>query len=434
MMRNTIAVLALSAAFLFAASGPVPYYGTLSVNGNKIVGKNTGNDKAVQLRGISLYWSCPGWESNTNNYWSKAGVDAMVDVFKVDVVRAAMAADISDKQGNDITSSTGNSSCKYPYTFDKTTQTNLVKTVVNQAIARDIYVIVDWHAHHANNYENDVIDFFTKQMKDYHNKPNVIFEIFNEPLTQTWSTVKSFADRVTKAIRDAGANNLVLIGTPTWSQDVNLCGNSQPNDKNTACVFHFYAAEHTLANFRSKVETALKNRPVFVSEYGTMKPDGDSPPNTANTDAWHKFMDENNISSCIWAFSSHGQTSAIYSSFPGSNWSNESNMTANGKYILGKLKGYAADEKTAEWRFREATPVSSRPIALHNISVASNRVMLQVSAAAVVQIFDLRGSLVRKVAVGAGSHVVSLNDLSKGLYIAKIVVNNQMQVVNVPIR
>ncbi|MCL2283938.1 MAG: cellulase family glycosylhydrolase [Fibromonadales bacterium] len=461
MVKNIVAILAFLAVFLFAATGPVPYYGSLSTSGKYIVGSNFGDSKPVQVRGISLYWSCPSWEKDTDKFWSAASVDALVDVFKVDIVRAAMAANNAAGCGGD-------------YQNNKTASLNRVKAVVNQAIARDIYVIIDWHSHTAHNQQQQVIDFFVTDMKEYHNIPNVIFEIFNEPQAIQWTTtIKPFADAVTKAIRNAGANNLVLVGTRNWAQYVNECGETPVADNNFACVQHFYAGSHklnanmggaTTPTFKGAAETTLnRGIPVFVSEYGTVNSDGAGAVSTASADEWHAFMDQNKISSCIWSFSSLGEGSAIYkdsftppSSGSDASWSNEGNMSDNGKYILNKLKGYA---QTAEWRNAPPPPSSSSetpssssstpssssngiiaPIALSKIpglngaQIISNGVALQVLNNAALEIFGLDGKSVRKLSFASGSWQVQFADLPKGLYIVKVSFGNNMEVLRVPVK
>ncbi|MDR2581196.1 MAG: glycoside hydrolase family 5 protein [Fibromonadaceae bacterium] len=350
-MTKKISVILLLSTLLAFASGPVSYYGRMIASGNKLVGEKT--NTPVQARGISLFWSCLTWEGA--KFYTTEAVDAIVDGFKSEVVRIAMAADDNGS---------GQWACG-DYQSRKQETLNMVRTVADKAIERDIYVVIDWHSHKAHQQQAQVIDFFVNEMKDYHNVPHVIFEIYNEPTNVQWSTLRSYSNAVISAIRNAGANNLVLVGTRNWAQEVDECANDPVEDNNIACVLHFYAASHPLSGwtagfwntktFQQAAETTLsKNKPIFVSEYGMVNADGGGTPHVANTDAWHAFMDEHKISSCIWAFNNKNEGASIFvptfnPPATGNNpaWTNTSNLTANGQYILNKLTAYAA---TAEWR------------------------------------------------------------------------------------
>jgi endoglucanase len=453
LLRNIIAVLALSTVFLFA--GPVSYYGRMKASGNRIIGENT--NTAVQVRGMSFFWSCIDWDDGKYaNFWTAATVDAMVDGWKSEILRAAMAANADNGCGD--------------YQSKKTQTIQMVKTVVDRAIERDIYVIIDWHSHKAHDQQAQVINFFVNEMSEYHNDPHVIFEIYNEPEQIAWSSVKSYSNAVITAIRNAGANNLILVGTPNWDQDVDY-GPKDPvsdSDGNVAYVLHFYAAEHTLGSrtmaswsnndasktFQKTAETALSlEKPIFVSEYGTVEASGNGNFSSSESNKWHAFMDQNKISSCNWSINNKAEgASAFVSSFsiPTSGsaaaWTNTNNMTPSGSYIFGKLTSYAT---SAEWR-NAPPPVSSSsgggssssgtsPIMLsqvnaNEIQLVKNGVFLQVVNNATLEVFDLKGNLLRKVNLENGSHTVSLSTLPKGLYIARISFNGQRQVINIPIR
>ena len=57
----------------------------------------------------------------------------------------------------------------------------------------------------------------------YKNQSNILYEICNEPNGGTsWTQVKSYAEAVIKEIRAIDANAIILIGTPTWSQDADI--------------------------------------------------------------------------------------------------------------------------------------------------------------------------------------------------------------------
>jgi len=60
------------------------------------------------------------------------------------------------------------------------------------------------------------------------------------------------------------------VGTPNWSQDVDVAADQRIIDSNIAYAFHFYSSDSWhKQNFRDKVITALqKGAPIFVTEYG----------------------------------------------------------------------------------------------------------------------------------------------------------------------
>jgi hypothetical protein len=380
----------------------------------------------------------------------------MVDGWKVEILRAAMAANDDNGCGGD-------------YQHNKTATLTRVKTVVDAAIARDIYVIIDWHSHKAHNQQSDAITFFTTEMKAYHNKPNVIFEIYNEPEAIAWNpTVKDYSQAVVNAIRSAGANNLILVGTPYADQNPEMGTNSPLTGTaavDLAYVLHFYAASHKLNSttwgnnsktFQTAAQEALATQPLFVSEWGTVNYDGGGSVDKTSSDAWHVFLDQHKISSCMWQISNLGEGSSIFTSglnIPTSGsdaaWTNQNNLSANGKYIYEKLADYA---KTADWRNNPLPSSSSKgnssssssggptPIMVskmattNSVQSINNGVSLQVLNNAALEIFSLNGKLFRKMDFANGIYSVQLSDLPKGLYIAKVQFGNRKEVMYVPIK
>ncbi len=59
--------------------------------------------------------------------------------------------------------------------------------------------------------------------KKYKNQKNIFYEICNEPNGNvSWKTIKSYATTVIKTIRTYDKKNIILVGTPVWSQEVYL--------------------------------------------------------------------------------------------------------------------------------------------------------------------------------------------------------------------
>lgn len=304
-----------------APAGPVDFYGELMVNGNRIHGEKTG--EPAQVRGMSFFWSNTGW--GQEKWWNANTVDRMVDEFKVELVRGAMG---TDEGGG--------------YFQDAANKTRL-EAVVEQAIARNVYVIIDWHTHHAEDNTNEAITFFSEMAQRYGQHDNVIFEIYNEPLnTTSWGTIKQYAEQVIPAIR-AHSDNLIVVGTRTWSQNVDEAAFDKINDSNTAYALHFYVGSHG-NHVRNLAQTALNNgAAIFASEWGIW-------PNNnydgMNADDWMNFLDQNKISWANWAISDKvdPKTGQLE---PPSMFNPDGSLSTNGQYVVNKLNGYAAQ---APWR------------------------------------------------------------------------------------
>ena len=296
-----------------AESGPVSYYGQLQTSGNRIIGSSY--SEPVQVKGMSFFWS--NWQGQ---YWNSGTVDRMVDEFKCEILRCSLGVDDQGSiySGGDV---------------------GALRSVMDAAIAKDIYVIVDWHSHGAHNNTNAAKSFFSEIARDYGKYDNVIFELYNEPTMISWSAVKGYAEQVIPEIRKY-SDNLILVGTPTWSQDVDAAANDPINDSNVAYVLHFYAGTHG-GDLRGKGDAALsKNAAVFVSEWGTVNADGDGSVNVGSTEQWLSWMDSNKLSWCNWAISSKAEGSSIFGG-------DGSSLTEAGNYLKKILNAHA---ENAVWR------------------------------------------------------------------------------------
>jgi endoglucanase len=258
------------------AGGIVGQHGALRVAGNRVVDQQ---GKSIQLRGMSWFWS--QW---TDFYVAK-NVDVMVDDWKSTVVRAALGVENEDG-----------------YLEQPAANVAKVRAVVDRAIARGVYVIIDWHDHHAQDHKAQALDFFEQMAKAYGKQPHVIFEIYNEPMNVSWPVVKSYAEQVIRTIRAAGSNNLVIVGTPNWSQDVDVAASNRiQSDPNVAYTLHFYANTHRQF-LRDKAKTALdRGIALFVTEWGTCSADGNGAVDENETRSWLSFMQTNGISWANWA-------------------------------------------------------------------------------------------------------------------------------------
>lgn len=264
---------------------PVEQHGQLSVKGSRIVNQN---GQPVQLRGMSLFWS--QW---IGKYYTPEVVKWLKDDWRCTVVRAAMAV---DHEG---------------YLKNAAAEKQKVITVADAAIAQGLYVIIDWHDHEAEKHTEQAKAFFTEMAQRYGNKPNVIYEIYNEPLNVSWANViKPYSEAVIAAIRQHDPDNIVVVGTRNWSQEVEEAANNPIAGTNLAYSLHFYAATHKQW-LRDRAARALsKGVALMVTEFGTTEASGDGFIDVNETRAWWKFLDDNHISWANWSLADKVEASA----------------------------------------------------------------------------------------------------------------------------
>jgi endoglucanase len=176
-------------------------------------------------------------------------------------------------------------------------------------------VIVDWHTERAVDQQAQSIAFFTAMARKYGACPNVIYEDYNEPTGVTWAQIKPYHQAVVDAIRAVDADNLIIMGTPNWSQDVDLAAQSPVTGSNLLYTLHFYACSHT-AWLRTKATTAIaRGIGLFVTEFGATPANGGvAPDNTvceAETEAWFSWMADNGVGGTAWKLSNGTDSSHL---------------------------------------------------------------------------------------------------------------------------
>ncbi|HCK32289.1 MAG TPA: endoglucanase, partial [Rhodospirillaceae bacterium] len=316
-------VSAVSVSFLFSISS---YTETavepLSVSGNQVlIGGQQGS-----LAGPSLFWSNNNWGGE--KFYNAGAVASVKQDWNATLIRAAMGVD----EGGG-------------YLEDRTGNLNKVRTVVEAAVANDMYVIIDWHSHHAENFTAQAVEFFQQMATEYGHHNNVIYEIYNEPLQVSWSgTIKPYAEQVIGAIRAIDPDNLIIVGTPTWSQDVDAAANDPiTNFSNIAYTLHFYAGTHKQF-LRDKAQFALDHGiALFATEWGTVNANGDGGVDFNETNVWMDFLSRNNISHANWALNdkSEGASALTPGANTTGNWP-DSQYTTSGSFVRDIVRAWGS--------------------------------------------------------------------------------------------
>ena len=317
-------LLALCGSVSVLAQTPVQRYGGLSVDGNQIV--DEGGD-AFSVAGNSFFWSNTGWGAEP--FYNAQAVSWLKEDWQSNIVRAAMG--VEDNGG---------------YLTDPTGNRNRVITVVDAAIDEGLYAIIDWHSHHAEDYQSQAVSFFQDMARRYGDSDNVIYEIYNEPINSSWgSDIKPYAEAVIAAIRAIDPDNLIIVGTPFYSQNVDVASqNPITGYANIAYSFHFYAGTHG-QSLRNKITTARNNGiAIMVTEWGTVNANGDGGVATASTNEWMSFLRENELTHLNWSVhdKAEGASALRPGASPTGGWSTN-DLTASGTLVRDIMRDWNED-------------------------------------------------------------------------------------------
>lgn len=272
---------------------PVKGNGQLSVSGTQLVNSQ---GKPVALHGMSF-----GWHNLWPRFYNKKAVHELVSKWQCTVIRASMGIELNDS-----------GYLKKPVQSEK-----LIRKVVDACIKEGVYVIIDWHDH--NMHEKEAIDFFSRMADRYGKYPNVIWEIFNEPDYETWPEVKKYSEKVIAAIREKDPDNIILVGSPHWDQDIQLpAADPVKGFNNLMYTVHFYAGTHKKW-LRDRTDEAIRSGlPVFVSECAGMEASGDGPIDEMEWAAFVQWMDRQGLSWVAWSVSDKKETCSVLEPTAGS--------------------------------------------------------------------------------------------------------------------
>jgi len=287
-MKIKIAVQALIISLLsipLLHAQPVKSHGQLKVEGSQLKDEH-GN--TVVLRGMSF-----GWHNWWPRFYNAGAVEWLYKDWGCNVVRAAMGVEPDNG-----------------YTQKPDWSKEKIKAVADGAIKEGIYVIIDWHSHNIN--LNEAKQFFAEMAAQYGKYPNVIYEIFNEPDEESWAEVKAYSETIISTIRAIDADNIILVGSPHWDQDIHLVADDPIRGfSNIMYTVHFYAATHKQL-LRDRCDAALKKGiPIFISESAGMEATGDGALDLEEWNKWILWAEANKISWITWSVSDKNETCSV---------------------------------------------------------------------------------------------------------------------------
>lgn len=308
-----------------AVIGLVKDHGKLSVKGTQLVDKN---GKNFQLKGMSthgLAWF-PGFV-NENAF------KTLRDDWNTNVIRLAM---YSGEGGGYCT---GGNKAELKALIDKGVQA---------ASNLGMYVIIDWHVlgdQNPQTYKSEAKAFFEEMSQKYKNYDNVLYEICNEPNGgASWDgDIKPYAEEIIPIIRKNAPDSVIIVGTPTWSQDIDKAAANPLKEKNVLYALHFYAATHTGWLRDRLTQCYNKGLPVFVSEFGTCDASGNGANDFNQSKEWLTLLDKYGISYVNWNLANKNESSSAFkaSASTDGNWSSSDYSEAGAwirKWFRGEIK------------------------------------------------------------------------------------------------
>ena len=313
-----------AAIYVKAASLFTSKHGQLSVKGNRLTGKN---GKPVQLKGASTHGI--NWDIGYP-YVNEASFKTIRDQWGANTIRLAMYTE--DYNGYCVT--------------DNENRKKLLETIDTGVKAADklgMYVIIDWHVLNDQNpkkYQKEAVSFFKKVSKKYSSYNNVLYEICNEPNGgTTWNDIKSYARKIIKTIRK-NSNAVIITGTPSWSQDVDVVSESPLKGfTNIMYSVHFYAATHK-DSYREKLKKAYDNGlPVICTEFGACEASGNGAYDFQSANEWIKLMDSHKTSYICWSLSNKAESASLLNpSCTKTSGYKTSDLSEQGKWLIKKYK------------------------------------------------------------------------------------------------
>ncbi|PHV71713.1 glycosyl hydrolase family 5 [Sporanaerobium hydrogeniformans] len=312
---------------IFPDGSPVALHGALHIEGRQLLDTH---NKPFQLRGISTHgiqWF--------GDFVNEKSLKHLRDDWKVNVIRLAMYTDTTSGYSDN------------PLLLQQSMQKG-----IEIATELGLYVIVDWHIlsdGNPNTHLEEATIFFDAFSRLYKNYPNILFELCNEPNgpNVTWEEeIKPYAEKILACIRSNSNQSIIIVGTPTWCQNILAAAKNPLEDTNCLYALHFYASTHTVT-LRTYLQIASDkySLPLIVSEFGTCEASGDGAINFTECDNWIALLDDYTISWVNWSLCDKPETSALLN--PGASFTGpwqENELTESGRYIKALLIQSAASK------------------------------------------------------------------------------------------
>jgi endoglucanase len=158
----------------------------------------------------------------------------------------------------------------------------VLQPAVDYATSKNLYAIVDYHQIDnvtTGTSSADAVTFWTTVAPVFAGYSNVVYEAFNEPIDSTgnagitaagaWtSAFTTAAQSWISAIRAGAPNNVIIVGSPSWSQYPDGALTAGLTGGNLVFTAHAYPSNWPGTGFQSRVAKAAMGEPVAMTEWG----------------------------------------------------------------------------------------------------------------------------------------------------------------------
>ncbi len=187
----------------------------------------------------------------------------------------------------------------------------VLRPAVDHATGKGLYVIIDWHeiGSITDRRAEETSAFWQYMAAQFADYPNVIYELFNEPIDSTracvtgdtddcWPPFKAHADGWIEIVRQSAPDTLLLVGGPSWSQVIGPAADDPVIDGNVAYVGHIYP-DHVAdgTHVENQIARCAAVHPVILTEWGYGFEANDRDP---YVDRVRALMDEHDLSWTAW--------------------------------------------------------------------------------------------------------------------------------------
>ena len=125
------------------------------------------------------------------------------------------------------------------------------------------------------------------------------------------AVIRPYAEHIVNVIRKNDEDALILVGTNTWSQDIDEVIGNELDDPNVMYTLHFYAATHKDA-LREKLVRALEaGVPVYISECSICDASGNGAIDYDSAEKWKELIHTYKLSFNAWSLCNKKESSAL---------------------------------------------------------------------------------------------------------------------------